>query len=495
MNIRGVAAELAPFAKAGGLADMTRALPVEWQKFGHNPIVFLPKYQNIDVDYWGFRRTDKQINVPMNYWTEHGTLWEGKIPDTDVPVYLIENADYFDRYGIYGNPNEFEDNYRRFTFFSRAVFDAAFALDFKPDIIHAHDYHTALALAFLKSHYIHEERFKYTAGVYTIHNLAYQGKFAPEAVLPLINIPLDEYYSGSWFEHHGSVNLMKTGIMFADKITTVSPTYANEIKTEYYGEGLHDILRHRAADLIGILNGVYYEEWSPENDSNLKIKYDFHNLASKRINKTYFLEEKGVAKDDNPSLPLFGIVSRLAEQKGIDIMMGILEPLIAENKIRFALLGSGEQRYVDYFNYLAAKYPGRALIHIGYDNAQSHRLIAASDFLMMPSRFEPCGLTQMYALRYGTIPIVHQVGGLADTVFEYNYDEQQGNGFTFYHYSGSDFNYAISRALGIYMNEPHWTQIRQNAMKADYSATRTAAEYLKVFGWALEKVRGVNGIF
>ncbi len=494
MNIIVVAAELAPFAKAGGLADMTRALPIEWEKFGHNPIVFLPKYKNIDCERWGFRRTDKQVDVPMNYWTEYGTLWEGKLPDSDVPVYLIENADYFERDGIYGNPHEYEDNYRRFTFFSRAIFSAASILDFKPDIIHAHDYHTALVLSFLKSHYIHEERFKYTAGIYTIHNLAYQGIFAPDTILPLINIPYEDFYQDSWFEHRGNINLMKTGIMFADKITTVSPNYAEEIKTDYYGEDLDEVLRHRAADLIGILNGVYYEEWSPENDSNIKIKYDLNNLPSKRINKVYFLEEKGVNKDDNISLPLFGMVSRLAEQKGIDILMEILEPLLAEGKIRFALLGSGEQRYVDYFNNLAVKYPERALIHIGYDNAQSHRLIAASDFLLMPSRFEPCGLTQMYALRYGTIPIVRQVGGLADTVFEYHYNEQEGNGFTFYNYIGSDLQYAISRAIDVYMNEPHWTTIRQNAMRADYSSVRTAAEYLKVFTWALEKVRGGKSI-
>ena len=494
MDIIVVAAELAPFAKAGGLADMVRALPVEWSKFGHRPVVFLPKYKSIDINYWGFKPTQLKLHVPMNYWTEYGMLWEGRIPGTDVPVYLIENNDYFNRDGIYGNPDEFEDNYRRFTFFSRAIFDAAFVLNIKPDIIHAHDYHTALATAFLKSHYIHEERFKYTAAVFTIHNLAYQGKFRPELILPLMNIPMDEYYPGSWFEHHGTVNLMKTGIMFADKITTVSPTYAEEIKTPYFGEGLHEVLKHRSADLIGILNGVYYEEWSPENDENLKIKYDIHNLASKRINKIYFLEERGVSKDDNPDIPLFGMVTRLAEQKGIDILMEILEPLLAEGKIRFALLGSGEQKYVDYFNYLAAKYPGRALIYIGYSTELSHKIIAASDFLLMPSRFEPCGLTQMYALRYGTIPVVHQVGGLADTVFEYNYEQKSGNGFTFYHYSGSDFNYAITRALGVYNNGEHWLQIRQNAMRAEYSSMRTAAEYLKTFGWALEKVRGFNGL-
>ena len=494
MNIVVVAAELAPFAKAGGLADMVRALPVEWSKFGHSPVVFLPKYKGIDVDYWNFKPTGLKLNVPMNYWTEYGSLWEGRIPDSDVPVYLVENNDYFDRYGIYGNPEEYADNYRRFIFFNRAVFEAIYALNLKPDIIHSHDYHTALMAAFLKSYFIHNQRFKYTASVFTIHNLAYQGKFQPELILPYMNIPFEEYYPGSWFEHHGIVNLMKTGIMFADKITTVSPTYANEIKTEFFGEGLNEVLKHRAADLIGILNGVYYEEWSPENDQYLKIKYDLNNLASKRINKIHFLEEKSVQQEDNPDIPLFGMVTRLAEQKGIDILMQILEPLITEGKIRFALLGNGEHRYENYFNYLASKYPRNALIYIGYNTELSHKIIAASDYLLMPSRFEPCGLTQMYALRYGTIPIVHQVGGLADTVFEYNYEQKTGNGFTFYHYDSSDFHYAIMRALDIYQQNEHWLQIRQNAMRADYSSMKTAAEYLKTFNWALEKVRGVNGL-
>jgi starch synthase len=490
MNIIIAAAEVAPFAKAGGLADMTYSFPVEWKKFGMNPVVFLPKYGDIDVYHWGFRPTNLTINVPMDYWTEYGFLWQGKLPNSDVPVYLIENAEYFNRSGIYGNPNEFSDNDKRFIFFSRAVFEAAKAIDFHPDIIHSHDYHTAMAMAFLKSQYGNDERFAKTAGVFTIHNLAYQGKFNPGRAMKYATFDTKEFYPLSWFEHEGCVNAMKTGIMFADKITTVSPTYAEEIKNEYFGEGLHGVLNHRAADLIGVLNGVYYNEWSPETDNFIKVKYDHNSIASKRTNKLDLLNDHGVGESENPDLPVIGMVSRLTEQKGIDIMMGVLEEALYQGKFRFALLGSGESKYVDYFNYLAWKYPGLALIHIGYNNHLSHKIISSSDFLLVPSRFEPCGLTQMYALRYGTIPIVRQTGGLADTVFEYNPETGKGNGFTFFNYNFDDLKYALDRALGVYQNEPHWSGLRKNAMLCDYSSAKSALEYLKVFNWALEKKRG-----
>ena len=490
MNIIVAAAEAAPFAKAGGLADMIQSFPIEWKKFGHNPIIIMPKYGDIDVYFWGFQPTNQIISVPMDYWTEYGNIWKGKLPSSDVPVYLIENAEYFNRSGIYGNPDEFSDNDKRFTFFSRAVFETAKAIDFRPDIIHAHDYHTAFTMPLLKSYYKHDEKFKDTAGVFTIHNLAYQGKFNPEGVMKYLGLGMGEFYPGSWLEHDGAVNALKAGIMFADKITTVSPTYSEEIKNEYFGEGLHNILNQRAADLVGILNGVFYNEWSPEKDSYINLQYGINNLEIKRINKLHFLKDHGVDDRDNPEVPLIGMVSRLTEQKGIDIVMGVLEDLINKGRIRFAILGSGESKYVDYFNYLAWKYPGKALVHIGYNNQLSHKIIASSDFFLVPSRYEPCGLTQMYSLKYGTIPIVRETGGLADTVFEYNYDDNTGNGFSFYNYNFEDLEYAVERALGIYMNEPFWSNIRRNAMQSDYSSVKSAGEYLKLFNWAIEKATG-----
>ncbi|HRP01098.1 MAG TPA: glycogen/starch synthase [Candidatus Kapabacteria bacterium] len=489
MNILLASAEVAPFAKAGGLADMTASLPIEWHKYGQNPIVVMPKYGFIDTYKFDIHPTDITLIVPMGFWTEYARLWEGRLPNSEVPIYLVEHNVYFDRRGIYGDPNEYPDNDRRFIFFSRAVMETAKALNFAPDIINAHDFHAAFSLAFLKSHYKNDPIFANCAGVYTIHNLAYQGKFNPYSALEYSGFGMKEFYPGSWFEHQGSVNAMKTGIMFADKITTVSPTYAKEIRYPYYSEGLQDILNLRGADLIGILNGVYYNEWNPLSDDLLYQNYNLDSLSNKNINKLKLLEELGISKDDNPELPLVGMVTRLAEQKGIDLLMLKLEEYLANSQLRFILLGSGESKYVDYFNYLKWKYPKLALINVGYKNDLSHKIFAGADYLLVPSRFEPCGLTQMYALSYGTVPIVRMTGGLADTVKEYNMATADGYGFLFWQYNADDLAFAIRRALTVYNNEPHWDIIRKNAMQCNYSSSNTALEYLKVFKWATEKMR------
>jgi len=489
MNILVASAELTPFAKAGGLADIVQYLSLEWEKMGQNSVIVLPKYQIIDTAYWNFQPTDLILYVPLSHWVEFARLWVGTLPNSNVKVYLVENNDYFSRPGIYGNPDEYPDNDRRFIFFSRAVFETAKAINFKPDIVHSHDYHTAFAMAFLKSFYRWEPLFSSTAGVFTIHNLAYQGIFDPLRAMEFSTFGMKEFYPGSWFEHHGRVNTMKVGIMFADKITTVSPNYANEIRLPYFGEGLHDVLSHRASDLIGILNGVNYKEWSPENDSHLFVRFDSNNFdEGKRINKYQLLKSFGVPESDNYDLPLIGSVTRLAEQKGIDLLMYSLENHIMNNFYRFVILGSGERRYEDFFRYLQWKYPTRALVQIGYSNELAHRIIGSSDYLILPSRYEPCGLTQMYALRYGTIPIARYTGGFVDTVEEYNPQTQTGDGFTFYQYNADDMNYAIRRALDIHHVEPHWSIIRKNAMQKNFSAEKTAMEYLQVFKWALEKI-------
>ncbi|MFC2130382.1 glycogen synthase [Bacteroidota bacterium] len=490
MEIILASTEATPLAKAGGLADVTASLPAEWDKLGQSAYLFMPKYSFINIHEYGFVPTYLVLYVPMGSWVEFAHLWYGKLPGTNVSVYLIENNDYFNRNGIYGDPEEYPDNDRRFIFFSRAVFEAVKALNIKPDILHAHDYHTAFTMAFLKSQYRFHPLFSNTAGVFTIHNLAYQGWFNPERALKYSQFDLKEYYPGSWFEHHGTINAMKTGIMFADKITTVSPTYAKEIRMPYYSEGLQNVLNHRAADFVGVLNGVYYSDWDPENDNLLYSKYSKDYLQGKLLNKHQYLKEKGLSEADNLNLPLLGMVTRLAEQKGIDLLINKIESLLENNICRFALLGSGEKKYEDYFNYLAWKYPGKVFIYVGYNDKLAHRIIAGSDYLLMPSRFEPCGLTQMYALKYGTIPIVRKTGGLADTVEGYNADKGSGTGFLFWQYNADDFAYSIRRALSIYNKDPHWNIIRRNAMNEDFSSSKSALEYLKTFKWALEKVRG-----
>lgn len=492
MNVLVVSAEVAPFAKTGGLADVTSFLPMEWNKYGQNSIVVMPKYSSIDVDKYGFEATDITLIVPMGYWTEYARLWYGILPGSNVPVYLIEHNFYFDRNGIYGDPEEYGDNDRRFIFFSRAAMEVCKALNFSPDIVHAHDYHAAFSLAFLKSHYVNDPIFSGTAGVYTIHNLAYQGVFNPERAMEFSGFGMEQFYPGSWFEKNGAVNAMKTGIMFADKITTVSPTYAGEIRYPYYSEGLQAELNMRGADLIGILNGVYYDEWNPEKDPDIYYNYTIDNIEEKRKNKHEYLKEFGYTEEDDLDLPLVGIVTRLAEQKGIDLVINKLEYYLTNHRFRFTLLGSGQKEYEDFFNYIKYKYPKLSAITIGYNNALSHKLITASDFILVPSRFEPCGLTQLYSLKYGTIPIVRQTGGLADTVSEYTTDTGEGTGFLFWQYNADDFAYALRRALDIYKRETHWNIIRENAMKCDFPSYKTALNYLKVFKWSLDKLKGYD---
>ncbi len=489
MNILIATSEIAPFAKAGGLADVVSSLAIEWAKLGETPIVILPKYGFIDIYKYAFEPTEHTIIVPMGQWFEYARLWQGFLPNSGVPIYLIEHNIYFDRNGIYGDPNEYNDNDRRFIFFSRAIFEVAKILNFKPDIIHAHDYHTAFCMAFLKSYYIHDPLFKECAGVFTIHNLAYQGKFNPENALMYSGFGMKEFYPGSWFEKYGTVNAMKTGIMFADKITTVSPTYSREIRYPYFSEGLQDELNQRGADLIGVLNGVNYDEWNPEIDNEIFEKYSINEFDKKYNNKKQFLFEHGFTNEDDLDLPLISMVTRLTEQKGIDLLATKLEYFLHKYKFRFALLGSGERRYTDFFHYIAWKYPKLAIIDIGYNNNLSHKLFAASDFFLMPSRFEPCGLTQMYSMKYGTIPIARIAGGLADTIMEYNYENSQGSGFLFWQYNADDFSYAIERALQIYNNQPHWNNIRRNAMANNFSSEKSALDYIEVFNWAHEKIK------
>ncbi len=489
MEIAVTSAEVTPFAKAGGLADVAASLSREWEKHGQSATIIMPKHASINVHEYGFKPTYLVLYVPMGTWVEFAHLWRGKLPDSNVPVYLIENNDYFNRMGIYGDPDEYPDNDRRFIFFSRAVFEALKALNISPDVIHAHDFHTAFSMAFLKSQYASDPSFSRTAGVFTIHNLAYQGWFDPKRAMNFSTFGMKEFYPGSWFEKHGSVNAMKTGIMFADKITTVSPTYSKEIRMPYFSEGMQDELNLRGSDLIGVLNGVDYNEWNPETDNFLYSKYTKDYLAGKARNKNIFLVENEIENEIGADAPLVGMVTRLTEQKGVDLIMNKLEWALDNNLFRFALLGSGEKKYEDFFKYIAWKFPNKALIKLGYDNKLAHRIIAASDFLVLPSRFEPCGLTQMYALKYGSIPIVRQTGGLADTVKEYNYEKGEGNGFLFWQYNAEDFAYAVRRALSVYQNPPHWEIIKRNAMSEDFSSGKSAMQYLKVFKWALAKAR------
>lgn len=489
MNILFTAAEVFPYAKTGGLGDVASYLPREWEKLGHSVTVFMPKYRQIDVALHGLQPTNIMLAVPMGQWTEYARLWQATMPGSTVKIYFVE-SEYFDRDGIYGNPEGYADNDRRFIFLSRALFEAAKALNITPDIIHANDWHTAFTMPFLKLHYNSDNRFKHTAGVYSIHNAMFQGQADPKSILPLAGFDQALYYPGSPFEFYGSVNAMKTGITFADKITTVSPTYANEIRYTDQGYGMQLVLNARGGDFIGILNGVDYCEWNPAVDSHIYTTYTPENPGGKLVNKLAYLKEYGIPEHEAfADMPLIGMVTRLTDQKGIDLVEQSLEHIMNNFPVRFTIIGSGAARYENFFRHIGQKYVSRAIVHIGYNDAIAHRIEAASDMFLMPSRFEPCGLNQMYSLKYGTIPIVRATGGLADTVEEFNYRTGRGNGFVFHNTDPGELIRAVDRAVNTYFNKSVWHGIMQNAMACNYSAARSAEVYIEVFKWALEKVR------
>lgn len=490
MNILLAAAEVSPFAKIGGLADMTAALPKAWHAQGHNVMVVLPMYATIDKERYGLQRLDLLVAVPFGTWTEYATVWKGFLPNSDVPIYFVASSDYFERQGIYGYHEGFQDNDRRFIFLSRAAFEVARAVEFTPDVIHAHDYHTAPMMPMLKIHYRNDAVFGATAGVFTIHNMAYQGVFDPSRAMEFCGFQAQDFYHGSWFEHQGAFNAMKAGIMFADKVTTVSPTYAEEIRWTPEGHGMQPALQQRSGDLLGILNGIDTDEWNPETDQHLPVRYSAQHLARKEANKQALLRTVGIDNNElQEDLPVIGMVTRLTEQKGILLITQVLESFLQNRECRFVLLGSGEQRFENYFKDLAYRYPNHALIRVGYDEALSHLIQAGSDYYLMPSKFEPCGLTQMFARTYGTIPIVRATGGLADTVEPYDAVAFSGSGFTFQRFMADDLHEAIASALRVYKREPHWTSLRVNTMAQDFSISETARRYTEVFRWAGESRR------
>ena len=488
MRILQVAAEMVPFAKVGGLADMTGALPRAWHAAGHDVVPVLPLYGNIDVERYQIKQTNIELAVPLGHWTEYATVYTGVLPGSHITVYFLRSADYFDRPGIYGYHDGFKDNDRRFIFLSRAAFELAKALDFYPDVVHAHDYHTAPAMPMLKVHYSHDQHFARTAGVFTIHNMAYQGMYEPMQAMDLCGFNPQEFYTGSWYEHNSVFNAMKAGIMFADKVTTVSPTYAEEIRWTPEGMGLQDSLQARGADLVGILNGIDDLVWNPSGDPDIPVTFTKQTLEGKEASKRGLLMNAGLSlQEASQPIPLVGMVTRLTDQKGLSLITNSLEPFVAEGQMRFIILGSGQSEYEDYFRELAQRYPKNVLTTIGYNERLSHRIQAASDFYLMPSKFEPCGLTQMFALSYASIPIVRAVGGLNDSVQAYDPLTFTGNGIRFDRFSSSDLANAIETALRLYGKEPHWSRIRRNAMDANNSIDQTATRYVEVFGWAQER--------
>lgn len=489
MRVVFVAAEAAPFVKVGGLADVVGALPAALRRLGTEVALVLPKYKAIDGDKCGLHRLEHSFSIQMRSECREATLYMASMPGSDIPVCLIGNDYYFGRDGVYDDPQTrvgYEDNGERFAFFQRAALVALKQLGWQPDIIHCHDHQTGLIPAYLKITHSADPSLQRTATLFTIHNLAYQGLFPPE-ILPLAGFDPSLFYPMSPFEFWGRVNFMKVGILYADIITTVSPTYSREIQsTEEYGYGLEGVLRDRRHDLFGILNGIDYSIWNPETDPLIAANYSADNLEPKRLNKLALLERAGLGDD---RAPLIGMISRLVDQKGLDLISEAADAILQLN-VRMVVLGTGQKKYHDMLERMMSEHPSEVRAFFGFDEALAHLIEAGSDLYLMPSRFEPCGLNQMYSLRYGTIPVVRATGGLADTIRDFDETSGEGNGFVFHEYSARALLAALGRAVALYRDKPEvWRGLMARAMREDFSWDRSARQYLELYQRALEKRR------
>jgi starch synthase len=472
MRILFVASEALPYAKTGGLADVIEALPRALVKLGHDVAVFVPQYRGVipnSVDL-------PSMTIPQATRLRFPAITSGGT-HRGVRYFFLDDPFYFDRDGIYGSNNrEYPDNAERFTEFSRAAIELAKQL-WKPDILHCHDWQTAMVPVLLRTSYGDDPMARDLPVVFTIHNMGYHGLFPREA-LDRAGIPASVYHPGG-IEFFGNVNFLKGGLVYSDFLTTVSRKYAEEIQTSEFGFGLEGVVRTRADRLVGILNGVDYSIWSPERDVMIPAKYSAKNLTGKHTCKDALLEEFKLLKD-NPNRPVLGIVSRFADQKGFDLIARIARELMQED-VLLAVLGAGERRYEELFRALAIDFPARVGVVIGYDDRLAHLVEAGSDIFLMPSKYEPCGLNQIYSLRYGTVPVVRATGGLDDTIEPFDLEHGTGTGFKFSEYSGVELLHAIRQALHHFSNEGVWKRIQLNGMAKDFSWNTSAAEYAKLY--------------
>ena len=468
MKILYVAAEAVPFAKTGGLADVAGSLPKALKADGVDVRVIMPKFGKIPEAYRNAMEHVYDGELPVAWRKKYVGL--DKYELDGVTYYFVDNEEYFNREGFYG----YDDDAERFSFFSRAVLDLLPEMDFWPDVIHTNDWHAGLVNVFLKLEHMGDARYERIKTVYTIHNLKYQGVF-PKDVMPDV-LGLDwKYFNNGDLEFYDAVNFMKGGIIYADAITTVSKTYAKEIQYPYFGEHLDGLLRSREQDLSGIVNGIDYSVYNPRTDKYIFETYDEESLDRKLDNKTELQKSLGLPVRRN--VPLIAIVSRLVEPKGMDLVVRMMDEILQHEDIQLVVLGTGEKRYEDWFKGLAWRYPKKVSVNIYFSNELAQRIYAGADIFLMPSNYEPCGIGQLIALRYGTIPVVRQTGGLKDTVQQYNKYTQEGNGFVFENYNAHEMMYALKRALSFYGNYEIWHKIQLNAVQADYSWKRSAKEY------------------
>ncbi len=475
MNILLASSEVFPYSKTGGLADMVGALARALAKAGHEARVVTPLYRGIREKFPAMRKVDWQFEFLLGDLHAKADLWELN-ESPRLKIYFVDHPAYFNRAGIYHEHNvSYPDNAERYIFFSKCVAHLARYLPWRPDAVHVHDWQVALVPALLAQQK-NEGWGNPPPTCLTIHNLAYQGVF-PEAAFELTNLP-PAFFGHDGVEFFGLLNCLKGGIAYADAITTVSPRYAREITTEEYGCGLDGVLRRRQKFLTGILNGVDYGEWNTTRNPHLFKPYSIGRMAGKKINKLELQKLVGLPEDE--STPLFGTISRLAEQKGVDIQLGALSEML-NTKMQFVLLGSGSPEYERGYRELARRFHGKIAVRFGYDETLAHRIEAACDFFLMPSRFEPCGLNQMYSLRYGTIPVVRATGGLDDSVVDWTQNARFATGIKFSEYSPRALAKAIRKALVLYNQPKLLDACRRNAMKADFSWDKTVHEFQSIY--------------
>ncbi len=488
LKICFVSSEVSPFAKTGGLADVAAALPAALKNMEQDVRLMMPKYRMINDRKYVLRDVIRlrEVHVELGGKVRTASGKTAFLPNTKVHVYFLFIPELFDRKGIYQDPatgKDFEDNAERFAYFSKAVVETLKLLYWQPDIIHCNEWQTALIPYYLKTVYADEEFFQGTKTVLTLHNLAYQGIF-PLDLAPQLGIEENEAQPGGAFELNGQLNLLKGGILYADAITTVSERYAQEITTAEFGFGLEGVLKQRQKDLYGILNGVDYSVWNPETDRYLASKYDAKSLDKKVENKKALCNQFKLPFQ--AETPLIGMVTRLVEQKGIDLVVDGIDELMKRG-IQMVILGTGEEKYQTALKAAAEKYPEQLAVHFKFDEKLAHLIEGGADMFLMPSRFEPCGLNQMYSLKYGTVPIVRETGGLADTVENVDPQTGKGTGFTFQEFSVEAMLDAVDRALAAFQDKATWAKIQKAGMRKDFSWENSAKKYLKVYEKAKKK--------
>ncbi|MBZ9625223.1 glycogen synthase GlgA [Clostridium sp. FP2] len=472
MKVLFVASEAYPFIKTGGLGDVAYALPKALRKMGIDARVIIPKYSTIPLSFKNCMENLASFTVPVGWRNQYCGL--KYLTYEDIPYYFVDNEYYFERPEIYGCYDDGE----RYSYFSKAVLESIKHMgDFVPDIIHCNDWHSGILPALLKDSYSDDEMYSEIKSVFTIHNLKYQGVFPKEILDELLN--LDEgYFSDDALKFYDAISFMKGGIVFADAVTTVSETYAGEIQTPFYGEGLDGLLRSKSEKLYGIVNGIDYELYNPKVDKKIFCNFDSDSIKQKVKNKLKLQNQLSFTVNEN--IPLVGIVTRLVKQKGLDLIVAKLQELLSL-PIQIVLLGNGDGYYEDIFQYYASIYPSRISTNIVFDEVLAQKIYAASDMFLMPSLFEPCGIGQLIALKYGSIPIVRETGGLKDTIIPYNKYTGTGNGFSFENYSSDELMDTITSALNLYDDKDSWNKLVKNAMISNNSWESSAKNYMDLY--------------